>query len=188
MKLYFLDIFYYIIIFYFRCFVVEHLMATIDSCIKQNAMKKIGPIFDGVIAIWFLLVVASTFLSMCLSGMCSPEWLHTNVVLGSVAEIIFFVWLVRHIQRGASFLAKETKSLLVVRTFCVRVIFLSVIVILFGFITFNFSSKSFYYENAIFDNESDAALIYLVNIAGIALLILAWMCIEIHRINKSMRF
>lgn len=155
---------------------------------KTKSMKKIGPILDGVIAIWFLLVVASTFLGMCLSGLCSPDWLKTNVVLGSVAEILFFVWLVRHIQRGASYLVRETKSLLVVRAFYLRVVFLSMIVVLFGVIAFNFASKSFNQENAVFDSESSAALIYLVNIAGIAILIIAWMCIEIHRINKSMRF
>ena len=181
---------FFVILLYFilDCFVVKHLMATICSCTKQNAMKKIGSIFDGVIAIWFFLIMASTYFSISLSGMCSPEWIPTNVVLGSLAEIIFFVWLVLHIQKGASNLLRETKSFLVVKSLYKRVLFLSVIVVLYGFVTLKFSSLSFGHLNAISDIESKAALFYFVNVAGIATLVFVWMCIEIGRINKKMRF
>lgn len=151
-------------------------------------MKKVNAIFEGVIFLWVWLIVAMTFLSMCLSGMCSPDWLFRNVVISSIAEIIFFVWIVVNIQKGTLDVLRETKNFLLVKALCKKVLYLSVVVALYGLVMFCFSSKMFNYFSDISDNEENAALIYLVNMLGVAFIIFSWMCVKIHKINRIMRF
>ncbi len=163
-------------------------MATIGSCIKIKTMKKVNAIFEGVIFLWVFLIAATIFLSMCLSGMCSPEWVFTNVVLGSLAELIFFVWIVTNIRRGSLEILRQTKNLLIVKALYKRILYLSVIVALYGLLTFSFSSEMFNHFAVISENETNSARIYLLNVLIVAFIIFFWMCIEIHRINKRLRF
>lgn len=150
-------------------------------------MKKINAIFEGVIFLWIWLIVSMTILSMCLSGMCSPDWLFRDVVITSIAEIILFVWIVVNIQKGSLEVLRETKNFLMVKALCKKVLHLSVVVALYGLVTFCLSSKLFNYYD-ISENEENAALIYLVNMLGVSSIIFFWMCVKIHKINRKMRF
>lgn len=151
-------------------------------------MKKVNAVIEGLVVLWVVLISATTFLSMCVSGMCSPEWVSGNVVISSIVEIVFFIWMVVHIQRGANDVFQETKNLFVVKSLYKRVLKLSVIVAFYGLITFCFSSKMFNHFTDISNNEVSAARIYLMNVVGIALLFFIWMWIEIYKINKRTRF
>ena len=151
-------------------------------------MKKVEAIFEGTLFLWFWLIVAMTILSMCLSGMCSPDWVIRDVVISSIAEIILFVLIVVNIQKGTSEVLRETKNFLIVKALCKKVLYLSVIVTSYALVTFCFSSKMFNYYKDISDKESSAALIYLVNMLVVSFIIFFWMCAKIHGINRKMRF
>ena len=143
-------------------------------------MKTVKVFFEGVFLIGLMLFALITFLCLCLDGMCVREWLPRNVVMCVILEFVLFGWLIYHIKLGEKTIKEKTDNRNCVYSFYKRVLALSIFGIVFGLVML----LSYYGVFISFFNNKFGCFIYSCNILLLASLILVWMSVEMHKINR----
>ena len=138
-------------------------------------MVRINDLCSLAYVICIMLLCAIAFLWVCVDGLCTPEWLLTNVILSCIGEAILCYVLVRHIRRSVTELKGSR-----VRDFYERILLMSISGFLFG---------SLWMLDACgvitsASNNSISEFGFACNIMVIAVAFLVWMAIEIYKFNR----
>ena len=140
-------------------------------------MKKVNEQYEVVFILGLMLLFVISFLWMCVDGLCTPDWLLTNIIIACVGEILVCYVLVRHIMRAA----KKLKG------FCIKMLYekilvLSIFGISFGAVWLLSAFRVFLSKYKSIGEFSEFG--FACNIIGIASIFFIWMYIEIYKVIK----
>lgn len=140
-------------------------------------MEKIEAVYEGFIFLGISFVAVATFLYVCLLGYCNQTWTSFNEIFCLFAEIMVFIWMIIHVNRGANEVYKESDSLRAVAHLFRKIRVLTVYAMGYSVIQ-------------LFLPEMDIhlALIYGANIFFVASFFFVWMSMRINDIEKHRRF
>ena len=145
-------------------------------------MDKAKVVYDGVSLLGFFFFVVATFLCMCLSGICTEDWLTRNIIFSIIAEVILFIWIILRICKGRSEIIAETNNFNMVKDMYKSILILSGFGILFACMWFIIEAALFEFKDA-----SDPLIIYAFNVLGFSSFFFIWMSISIYRINRKLK-
>ena len=138
-------------------------------------MVRINDLCSVAYVISIMLLCAIAFFWVCIDGLCTPEWLLTNIIVSCVGEAVLCYVLVRHIRRSAAKLKGSR-----VKDFYRRIFLMSV----FGFFFGSLWLMDVYGVIMSPPNNSISEFGFACNIMAIAAAFVAWMAIEIYKIEK----
>ena len=138
-------------------------------------MVRINDLCSVAYVISIMLLCAIAFFWVCIDGLCTPEWLLTNIIVSCVGEAVLCYVLVRHIRRSAAKLKGSR-----VKDFYRRIFLMSV----FGFFFGSLWLMDVYGVIMPPPNNSISEFGFACNIMAIAAAFVTWMTIEIYKIEK----